>query len=63
MFHTTEACGFVRDEAGEATVNWVLLSAGAIVLALAAITLLGDGMEAKSELLATTISERPVGVD
>ncbi|MDV7142362.1 hypothetical protein R3X27_06675 [Tropicimonas sp. TH_r6] len=52
---------YVRDESGEATVSWVLISAGAVALTLAAISLLAGGMEEKSDLLSTTISERPVG--
>ena len=50
-----------RDEDGAITVDWVVLTAGAVALALGATAMVMSGTERSSETLATTIADRPVG--
>lgn len=52
---------FRSEEDGAVTVDWVILTAGAVTLALAATALIFGGVESGSETLATTIADRPVG--
>lgn len=50
-----------RDENGAVTVDWVILTAGMVALALGALSMVSGGARTASETLSATIAERPVG--
>ncbi|SNT18219.1 hypothetical protein [Tropicimonas sediminicola] len=52
---------FLKTEDGAVTLDWIVLTAGAIALALGATSMILDGTQTQTGTLATTISERPVG--
>ncbi|MFD0980235.1 hypothetical protein [Tropicimonas aquimaris] len=52
---------FLNSEDGAVTLDWIVLTAGAIALALGATSMILDGTQTQTGTLATTISERPVG--
>ncbi|WP_102110146.1 Flp family type IVb pilin [Oceaniglobus roseus] len=54
---------FFRDEDGATTVDWVLLTAGAMSLALAVMATFGDGAEAVSNTVSSTVAARPTTIN
>lgn len=47
---------FLKDESGAVTVDWVLLAAGLVAVAIAATTVIGSGMEAGATDIDETLS-------
>ncbi|RYH06542.1 hypothetical protein [Tropicimonas sp. IMCC6043] len=55
------AKSFLRDETGAVTVDWIVLTAGVVTLALGVTSLITVGTGTASDRLASTVAERPVG--
>ena len=51
---------FLRDEAGEVTIAWVLITSAVVGLAVLVITSVGGGAQEYSEKVDTELSDREV---
>lgn len=51
---------FFQDEAGVVTIDWVLVTAGAVSMTLAVMISIGDGTQEFSEKMDTELSNRNV---
>jgi Flp pilus assembly pilin Flp len=60
MLHAFQT--FLRDESGATTVDWVLLTAGIMSLTLAVMSTYGDGAEAVSNAVSSTVAARPTTI-
>lgn len=60
MLHTIKQ--FTQDESGATTVDWVLLTAGIVSLALAVMSTYGNGAESVSNHVSTTVATRPTTI-
>ncbi|MBF9033638.1 hypothetical protein HKCCE2091_05250 [Rhodobacterales bacterium HKCCE2091] len=52
---------FAADESGAITVDWVVLTAALVGLALAAFTVVADGLGSLTDEIALDVADNPVG--
>ena len=61
LLNLRSACHrFVRDDAGEVTIAWVLITSAGVSLAIAVMTSVGGGTQEYSEKVDTELSDREV---
>ncbi len=51
---------FSQDEAGNVTIDWVLITAGVVSMSVAVMISISDGTQEFSEKMDTELSNRPV---